>query len=47
MGRWESYKNIVIQAYLKENMFSINNNELDNVEVKSKYIDRYDNIVCW
>ena len=35
------------QAYLKENMFSINNNELDNVEVKSKYIDRYDNIVCY
>ena len=35
------------QTYLKENMFSINNNELDNVEVKSKYIDRYDNIVCY
>ncbi len=35
------------QAYLKENMFSINNNELDNVEVKSKYIDHYDNIVCY
>ena len=35
------------QAYLKENMFSINSNELDNVEVKSKYIDHYDNIVCY
>lgn len=35
------------QNYLKENMFSVSSNELDNVEVKSKYIDRYDNIVCY
>ncbi len=35
------------QAYLKENMFSISSNELDNVEVKSRYIDHYDNIVCY
>ena len=35
------------QDYLKENMFSVSSNELDNVEVKSKYIDRYDNIVCY
>ncbi|MBP5528475.1 MAG: SH3 domain-containing protein [Lachnospiraceae bacterium] len=35
------------QAFLKENMFSINSNELDNVEVKSKYIDHYDNIICY
>ncbi len=35
------------QAYLKENMFYISSNELDNVEVKSRYIDHYDNIVCY
>jgi len=35
------------QAFLKENMFSINSNELDNVEVKSRYIDHYDHIVCY
>lgn len=35
------------QSYLKQNLFSINSNELDNIEVKSKYIDFYDNIVCY
>jgi len=35
------------QFYLKQNMFEINANELDNIEVKSKYIDYYDNIVCY
>ena len=35
------------QSYLKQNLFSINSNELDNIEVKSKYIDYYDNIVCY
>ena len=34
-------------AYLKQNMFKITSNELDNIEVKSKYIDHYDNIVCY
>ena len=46
----ESYLNALAdndQAYLKENMFSINSNELDNVEVKSRYIDHYDNISCY
>ena len=35
------------QFYLKQSLFEINSNELDNIEVKSKYIDYYDNIVCY
>ena len=35
------------QDFLRQNMFTISSNELDNIEVKSKYIDRYENIVCY
>lgn len=33
--------------YLKEHLFEITTNEIDNITVKSKYIDYYDNITCY
>ncbi|MCR4649693.1 MAG: SH3 domain-containing protein [Lachnospiraceae bacterium] len=35
------------QEYLKSCLSDVNSNELDNIAVKSKYIDYYDNIVCY
>ncbi len=35
------------QEYLKQCLSDVNSNELDNIAVKSKYIDFYDNIVCY
>ncbi len=33
--------------YLKEHLFEISTNEIDNITVKSNYIDYYDNITCY
>lgn len=33
--------------YLKEHLFEITANEIDNITVKSKYIDYYDNVTCY
>ncbi len=35
------------QQYLKNNLFSVDINELDNIAVKSEYVDYFDNIVCY
>ncbi len=46
----ENYLNALAennQDYLKQNLYSINSNELDNIEVKSKYIDYYSDVVCY
>lgn len=35
------------QNFIKQNLFEVSSNELDNIEVKSKYTEYYDNIVCY
>ena len=35
------------REFLQNHLYEVTSNELDNIEVKSKYIDFYDNIVCY
>lgn len=35
------------QQFLKYNLYSVDVNELDNIAIKSEYVDYFDNIVCY